>query len=127
MARTETTLTHEQMQAAYDRLRESTDNPALRPIDLLALAREADTALDDRIDALTTVQYMRDLLDSAEHYLLDSARANGATWTALGEALGVTRQGAERRLLRGQISDASVEGLRAADAGRKARRATGKQ
>lgn len=124
MARTETALTEERMQAAYDRLRESTGNATLRPIDLLGLARDPDTAVSDRLDALTVVEYMRDLLDSAEHYLLDSARENGATWTALGEALGVTRQGAERRLLRGQTS---LDGSRNADAGRKGRRITGKQ
>lgn len=38
-------------------------------------------------------------------------------------ALGVTRQGAERRLLRGQTS---LDGSRNADAGRKNRRTTGK-
>lgn len=124
MARTETALTEEQMQAAYERLRESTGNATLRPIDLLGMARDPETALSDRIDALTVVEYMRGLLDNAEHYLLDSARANGATWGALGEALGVTRQGAERRLLRGEVSAASLDGGRSADAGRKGRRIT---
>lgn len=109
-------LTREQMEAAYGRLRESTGNAALRPIDLLGLARDEQTPLSDRIDALTVVQHMRADLERAEHHLLESARAGGATWGALGAALGVSRQGAERRLLRGQTS---LDGSRNADAGRR--------
>lgn len=115
MAHTETALTTEQMKAAYRRLINNTGNPALRPVDLLGLARDEEAALADRVDALTVVQYMRHDLERAEHHLLASAREGGATWTALGEALGVTRQGAERRLLRGRTS---LDGSRSADAGR---------
>lgn len=60
---------------------------------------------------------MRADLERAEHHLLDSAREGGATWTALG----ISRQGAERRLLRGQTS---LDGSRDADAGRTGRRTT---
>lgn len=119
-------LTDDQMQQAHARLAESTGNAGLRPIDLLMLARDpaSDAGEQDLLDALTEVQHMRAQLERAEHYLLAVAREGGATWSALGAALGVTRQGAERRLLRGEVSAASLEGRRNADSGRAARRTT---
>ncbi|GAB2521124.1 hypothetical protein [Nocardiopsis aegyptia] len=66
---------------------------------LLEIARGAETTGAERLDALTVIQQMRADLDHAEYQALDRARPQ-VSWPALGAALGVTQQGAERRWLR---------------------------
>jgi Clp amino terminal domain, pathogenicity island component len=63
---------------------------------------EAAAALKDQIDHLAD-----DLLD----HFVKAARAAGASWTQIGEALGVTRQAAQQR--HGGLVERLIQGLKA--------------
>lgn len=55
----------------------------------------------ETLGALVALRELRDLLQSWEPLLIETARAEGVSWTRLAPALGVTtRQAAERRYLR---------------------------
>ncbi|SIO86152.1 hypothetical protein BQ8420_10555 [Nocardiopsis sp. JB363] len=84
---------------------------------LLGIARDPQTPEEARLDALTVIQHMRADLDMAEYAALDAGR-KASSWTALGRALGITRQGAERRWLR--LAPKGTPS-RDAEAGRRAR------
>jgi hypothetical protein len=49
--------------------------------------------------ALRELLELRRTLDSVEDALVRTARLEGSSWTAIGEDLGLTRQGARRRHL----------------------------
>nr|WP_192962906.1 hypothetical protein [Nocardiopsis sp. 90127] len=85
------------MTAAENRLQKR--HGRLTPVGLLDLARSADTPPEERLDVLTVIQMMRADLDMAEYAALDVGHEE-SPWTKLGRALGITRQGAERRWLR---------------------------
>ncbi|MFI6579373.1 hypothetical protein ACIBFB_26620 [Nocardiopsis sp. NPDC050513] len=92
-------LPESEMSAAHDRL--AARHGPVTTTTLLQIGRDPDSTEQDRLDALTVIERMRADLNSAEYHLLDGARRTGTGWSVLGAALGVTRQGAERRWLRG--------------------------
>ena len=71
-----------------------------RPVDHLhseaaALANPGEN--DTPLDTLRDSRWLQDTVDKAMRQLVDDARAAGATWQQVGEALGVTRQAAQMR------------------------------
>ncbi|MFI7672351.1 HSP18 transcriptional regulator [Actinophytocola sp. NPDC049390] len=73
--------------AAVNDVRDSNDDAAIAPAELLA--------------ALTVLRHLRDELATWEPQLITAARKLGVSWAGLAPALGVTsRQAAERRYLR---------------------------
>ncbi|MCY9787934.1 hypothetical protein KIK06_29070 [Nocardiopsis sp. EMB25] len=105
------------MSAAHDRL--TARHGRITTATLMEIGRDPEATEQDRLNALTVIERMRADLNSAEYALLDGARRTGTGWSALGAALGVTRQGAERRWLRGAPK---ATPSRDADAGRRDRR-----
>jgi hypothetical protein len=47
--------------------------------------------------ALVLTQTHREALDAATQYLVTQCRAANYTWTAIGDALGMTKQGAQQK------------------------------
>lgn len=54
-------------------------------------------AADDALGNLRLLTEAREALDAFEPFLVREARRSVATWDAIGEALGVSRQAAHRR------------------------------
>lgn len=52
------------------------------------------------LDRLTSVHELRLDVDLAELEVMDELRAAGVAWSAIGEALGVTRSAAQQRSVR---------------------------
>src|SRR6185369_12182285 len=85
---------------------------------VLAAATAEDLPGDAALEALPSVVGLRDQLDRCELMLIESARASGASWTRVAQALGLgSRQAAEQRFLR-----LSGQSTRDTDAARTARR-----
>ena len=68
---------------------------------MLAAATAENLPGDSALDALPSIVGLREQLDRCELMLIESARASGASWTRVAEALGLgSRQAAEQRFLR---------------------------
>ncbi|MEZ5247947.1 MAG: Clp protease N-terminal domain-containing protein [Ilumatobacteraceae bacterium] len=85
----------------------------VRPDDLIAAIRKVH---DDELEQLTTAMIAADHLgEVADHligHFVDQARRSGASWTDIGQALGVTKQAARKRFLPkdlGNINDPSAQ------------------
>lgn len=57
----------------------------------------ARTDGDDPIEALTALTALRREIDQREAVLVRRARVRGASWSAIGHALGVSRQAAHKK------------------------------
>jgi hypothetical protein len=66
-------------------------------IELNAYLERLGVALDQPLDPLRTVVETRRTLNQLESLLVERARANGSSWTEIGDALGVSRQAAQAR------------------------------
>ena len=66
-------------------------------IELNAYLEQLGVALDQPLHPLRTVVETRRTLDQLESLLVERARANGSSWTEIGDALGVSRQAAQAR------------------------------
>jgi hypothetical protein len=85
---------------------------------VLAAATAENLPGDAALEALPSIAGLRERLDRCEVMLIESARASGASWTRVAEALGLgSRQAAEQRCLR-----LSGQSTRDTDAARTARR-----
>lgn len=73
--------------------------------DLLA---DLKAAGDNAMNALAVVGQYRRLLDRVEAEAVETARGMGQSWEAIGDALGMTRQGVWRRYATGSGSPAVV-------------------
>jgi hypothetical protein len=88
---------------------------------VLAAATAENLPGDAALEALPSIVGLREQLDRCELMLIESARASGASWTRVAEALGLgSRQAAEQRFLR--LSGQSTRDTRDAGAARAARR-----
>jgi len=70
-----------------------------RPIDHLhaEVAVLADPGERAPVQLLHDARWLQDTVDKAMRQLVDDARADGATWQQIGDALGTTRQAAQMR------------------------------
>jgi hypothetical protein len=85
---------------------------------VLAAATAEKLPGDAALEALPSIVGLRERLDRCELVLIESARASGASWTRVAQALGLgSRQAAEQRFLR-----LSGQSTRDTDAARTARR-----
>lgn len=57
---------------------------------------------EDPVD-LAQLRLLRDALDEAERLAVEGLRANGFSWSEIGEGLGTSRQNAQQRYARKEI------------------------
>ncbi|WP_143173547.1 hypothetical protein [Nocardiopsis flavescens] len=75
---------------------------------LVSRSRFSDT--ENLLDALSTLEQVREELDGIERVLLDRLRTeHKVSWRKVGEALKISRQGAERRFLRVMSLDGNAD------------------
>ncbi len=70
--------------------------------DLVATVRslaESDDALDELTEAVIVAGQLSELSDELVDHFVNSARQAGASWNDIGEAMGVTRQAAQKRFV----------------------------
>src|SRR6476646_1638790 len=56
-----------------------------------------DQPLDQLTSAVLTAQHFEDIADHLIGHFVDRARHSGASWSEIGESLGVTKQAAQQR------------------------------
>lgn len=64
-------------------------------------------ALDQLADAVITARHLDDLADHLVGHFVDQARRSGASWTEIGESMGVTKQAAQKRFVAKSPGEAS--------------------
>jgi hypothetical protein len=74
-----------------------TDAPRLDDLIALVRARADDDPLAQLQEAAGLKQEVDDLTDALLGHFVDQARRSGATWTQIGEALGVSKQAAQQK------------------------------
>jgi hypothetical protein len=62
------------------------------------------TALDHLTEAVTIADHLGDLSDHLVGHFVDQARRGGASWTMIGQSMGVTKQAAQKRFVAGDTS-----------------------
>lgn len=74
-------------------------NP-VRLDDLIGAIKKAHTEpLEQLIDAMIAADALGDIADHLIGHFVDQARRSGASWTAIGQAMGVTKQAAQKRFV----------------------------
>src|SRR3954452_16430874 len=56
-------------------------------------------ALDRLSDAVLAAEHLGDVADHLIGHFVDSARRSGASWTEIGQSMGVTKQAAQKRFV----------------------------
>jgi Clp amino terminal domain, pathogenicity island component len=75
-------------------------NPPVRLDDLIAVVRSQEaTALDQVSAAVQLSEHLGELADHLIGHFVDQARKSGATWTEIGQSMGVTKQAAQKRFV----------------------------
>src|SRR3954462_11974026 len=68
--------------------------------DLIAAIRKAHTnPLEQLTDAVMAAEHLGDVADHLIGHFVDSARRSGASWTEIGQSMGVTKQAAQKRFV----------------------------
>jgi hypothetical protein len=62
------------------------------------------TALDHLAEAAELAGYIDELADHLVGHFVDQARRSGASWTAIGQSMGVTKQAVQKRFVAGEIA-----------------------
>src|SRR5262245_10347561 len=62
------------------------------------------TALDHLSEATVVADHLGELADHLVGHFVDQARRSGASWTMIGQAMGVTKQAAQKRFVAGDSS-----------------------
>jgi hypothetical protein len=62
------------------------------------------TALDHLAEATVIAQHLDELADHLVGHFVDQARRAGASWTMIGQSMGVTKQAAQKRFVAGDSS-----------------------
>ncbi len=62
------------------------------------------TALDHLAEACTLADHLGELADHLVGHFVDQARRGGASWTMIGQSMGVTKQAAQKRFVAGDSS-----------------------
>ncbi|MFE0751870.1 Clp protease N-terminal domain-containing protein [Gordonia sp. NPDC058843] len=87
----------------------------IRLDDLISAIRKVhDDPLDQLSDAVVAAQHLGDVADSLIGHFVDQARRSGASWTAIGASMGVSKQAAQKRFV-DRVSTASGNAAPAAD------------
>lgn len=74
--------------------------PPIRLDDLIAAIRKVhDDPLDQLADAMLAAAHLDDVADSLIGHFVDRARRSGASWTAIGSRMGVSKQAAQKRFV----------------------------
>ncbi len=72
--------------------------PPVRLDELIAFVRSQDgTALDHVSAAMRISEHLGELADHLIGHFVDQARKAGASWTEIGQSMGVTKQAAQKR------------------------------
>ncbi|HEX2771145.1 MAG TPA: Clp protease N-terminal domain-containing protein [Micromonosporaceae bacterium] len=66
--------------------------------------RPDGTALDHLAEAAAVADYLDELADHLVGHFVDQARRSGASWTMIGQSMGVTKQAAQKRFVAGDSS-----------------------
>ncbi|MDT0266394.1 Clp protease N-terminal domain-containing protein [Streptomyces sp. DSM 44915] len=78
---------------------ERTTHP-VRLDDLIeAIKKSHSDALDQLSDAVIAADHLGELADHLIGHFVDQARRSGASWTEIGQSMGVTRQAAQKRFV----------------------------
>jgi hypothetical protein len=76
------------------------ENTPVRLDELIGLVRSQEgTALDHVSGAVRVSEQLGELADHLVGHFVDQARKSGATWTEIGQAMGVTKQAAQKRFV----------------------------
>lgn len=79
---------------------ETTPPPRLDELILYVKNCQPDgTALDHLSDAVLTSEHLGEVADHLIGHFVDQARKAGASWTAIGQSMGVTKQAAQKRFV----------------------------
>ncbi|OUC77738.1 Clp protease N-terminal domain-containing protein [Gordonia lacunae] len=79
-----------------------------------AIRKVHDDPLDQLSDAVVAAQHLGDVADSLIGHFVDQARRSGASWTAIGTSMGVSKQAAQKRFV-DRVSSANDTDAPAAD------------
>ncbi len=89
-----------------------TDRSPARPVrldDLIAAIKKThDDALDQLSDAVLAAGHLGDVADHLVGHFVDQARRSGASWTEIGQSMGVTKQAAQKRFVPKEQADLSA-------------------
>ena len=78
----------------------------LRLDDLIEAIKKVHTdALDQLQDAVIAAEHLGDVADHLIGHFVDQARRSGASWTEIGQSMGVTRQAAQKRFVPKESTD----------------------
>ncbi|HEU5003708.1 MAG TPA: Clp protease N-terminal domain-containing protein [Actinomycetota bacterium] len=66
-----------------------------------AITRVHGDVLDQLSDAVIAADHLGDVADHLIGHFVDQARRSGASWTEIGRAMGVTKQAAQKRFVKG--------------------------
>ncbi len=84
--------------------------------DLIAAIRKVhDDPLDQLSDAVLAAAHLDEVADSLIGHFVDQARRSGASWTAIGTSMGVSKQAAQKRFV-DRVSTTGDAGAGPADA-----------
>jgi hypothetical protein len=76
------------------------ENPPVRLDDLIGhIKSQQGTALDHVSAAMQVSEHLGDLADHLIGHFVDQARKAGASWTEIGQSMGVTKQAAQKRFV----------------------------
>jgi len=78
----------------------------IRLDDLIAAIRKVHAdPLEQLTDAVMAAQHLGEVADHLIGHFVDQARRSGASWTAIGESMGVTKQAAQKRFVPKDMSE----------------------
>ncbi len=78
----------------------TSSTPPVRLDDLIAAVAGAhDRPLDRLSDAVLMAEHLGDVADSLIGHFVDQARRTGASWSEIGQSMGVTKQAAQKRFV----------------------------
>ena len=72
-----------------------------------AITRVHTDALDQLSDAVLAAEHLGDVADHLIGHFVDQARRSGASWTQIGQSMGVTKQAAQKRFVAKGSGEAS--------------------
>src|ERR1700691_3861371 len=76
------------------------DQVPVRLDDLISYVKSQDgTALDHVSAAMRVSEHLDELADHLIGHFVDQARRSGASWTQIGQSMGVTKQAAQKRFV----------------------------
>jgi Clp amino terminal domain, pathogenicity island component len=82
--------------------------PSVRLDDLIdAIRRVHDDELEQLASAVVAADHLGDVADHLIGHFVDQARRSGASWTTIGQAMGVTKQAARKRFVPKDPGDAT--------------------